>query len=200
MQNIANPDGMIIIAYLIITLVVGVRAGTSNTNIRQYAIGNREFTTPVLVMAMLATLVGAGRTIGDISKIHSDGLIYSFALLGIPICFCLSAILISPKLEKFKGCISTASIIKKVYGDRAGTIAALVGFFQCFGVVGGQILAMGYLLEVTLEVPLMYGAIASGTIMIIYSAVGGGYNSNGCPTIYVAKWDRVNTLAFRRTL
>ena len=55
-------DYLIIGAFFLITLIIGLRAGRSIKDIREYAIANKMFGTGALVLTWLATDV-AGETV-----------------------------------------------------------------------------------------------------------------------------------------
>ena len=68
-------DFLILYALLGITLFIGLRTGRGIKDIREYATGNKEFTTGALVLTWLATDI-AGETILDMShSIRTEGII-----------------------------------------------------------------------------------------------------------------------------
>ena len=61
-MNYFSVDYLIIYAFLIITLILGIKAGKGIDNIRTYAIGDKNFSTAALILTFLATTL-AGTSI-----------------------------------------------------------------------------------------------------------------------------------------
>ena len=70
MSQLMNIDFAIVILYLLVTLIIGLYSGRGIKTMKDYVIGDRDkYTTPVLVMTLLATLLGGGSTSGTVEKI-----------------------------------------------------------------------------------------------------------------------------------
>ena len=72
-------DQAIILGFLLITLVVGVFAGRGIKDIKDYAIANKAYGPPVLVLTLVATMIGGGSATGYTAQIFADGLIFTLA-------------------------------------------------------------------------------------------------------------------------
>lgn len=166
-------DFLIVISYLIITLVIGYYAGRKIKTAKEYILSDKPYSTPIIIATFLATLIGGGHTSGTASKIYEVGLIYSIVVSGTALMHYLSAKIVAPKMYRFKGMLSVGDIMYHLYGKEARLITALAGLIKSFGSIGGQILAMGYLLESLLNIPVFYGVFISGGIVILYSSFGG---------------------------
>src|SRR5690349_15567962 len=100
-------DQIIVITFLIITLVVGLWAGKGIKDIKDYAIANKSYGTPILLMTLLATMIGGGSTTGDVAQVYKIGILYSVISLAFPIALMVLAYFIAPKFDsRFDGMIS----------------------------------------------------------------------------------------------
>ena len=88
MENLLSIDSFIIYFYLALTLFVGIYSGRNIKSFKDYAIANRSFGAPVLVIALLATIMGGTSTIGITENIYKNGVIMVFAVSGyIPVSY-----------------------------------------------------------------------------------------------------------------
>ena len=70
-----NIDLLIIIAYLAVTLFVGFFYGRGVKTVRDYAIGDRNFPTIVLVMTLCATWITGFSAMISTSEVYKEGII-----------------------------------------------------------------------------------------------------------------------------
>lgn len=79
-----NIDIAIVIGFLLVTLVVGMYKGQNIQNIKEFALGNRNFTTVTLVCTIVATWIGGEDFFILISESYTDGLYFILALAIYP--------------------------------------------------------------------------------------------------------------------
>ncbi|MDZ7643006.1 MAG: hypothetical protein U5K76_01475 [Woeseiaceae bacterium] len=92
----------------------------------------------------------------------------------------LSVVMVSflmvPKVKRWadrvKG-LTTGDLFEARFDRRTGPLAAVVVGIAWFTFVGGQIIAGGKLLQVTLHINLTFAVVLSGTIILAYTALGG---------------------------
>jgi Na+/proline symporter len=96
MVNVANIDLGIVLIFLLITLVIGLRAGRGIKDIREYAVANRQFGTVALTLTYLATNIAGASVFGTTALIVDDGVIITAALLALVLTFLFLAIFYSP--------------------------------------------------------------------------------------------------------
>ena len=107
-------DISIVGIYLLLCLAIGLYKSTKIKTIKEYAIGNKDFSTIVIISTIFATYVSAGATIGATEAIYRNGLIYALALFFAPLNWLLVKNIYA-KNKQFKGCISISEIMKKLY-------------------------------------------------------------------------------------
>ena len=76
MVNIINSLDSSVYVYigLLLFLTVGIIFKDKPANIKEYALGAKPFSKPVLIATMAATFIGGGSTIGNVSLLYSKGL------------------------------------------------------------------------------------------------------------------------------
>ena len=73
-------DVSIVIVYLVLCLIIGLYKSTKIKNIRDYAVGNRNFSTFVIISTIFATFISANQIIGKTEQIYKLGLVFGAAL------------------------------------------------------------------------------------------------------------------------
>jgi Na+/proline symporter len=166
-------DYFIIYGFLVTTLIIGIRSGSKVKNIRDYVIGNRNFSTRTLVIAYLATNIAGNSLIGVMSDIYENGAIITVALLALPFVFLFRAFFIAPNAVYFSDCISMGDMMNKLYGKHSGIIAGILGFFTTICITGMELLILSKFCHSLLGIPPKFMIIFSGVFLAMYSAYGG---------------------------
>ncbi len=129
---------------------------------------------PVLLLTSLATIIGAGSTLGTISEIYKVGLIFVIPSLGYVLGSFIFGKFIALKFdERFKNMISVGDIISYFYGNNASTISAIIGFLYCTGIVGIQITAFGHIFNSLCGIDYNISVLIGGIVTVFYSCIGG---------------------------
>lgn len=166
-------DALIFILYLALVLIVGWMVGTGVKTFREYALGLPNTPSSVLTVALVATMIGAGSSIGASEKAFGAGIIYFFTLCGC----CLRDYLISKwvpsRLNKFSNSITAGDLMQNFYGPTGKFLAGIAGFTSCAFTLGLQITAIGYLSTYFLGWPYWAGVLAGAGVVVLYSSFGG---------------------------
>lgn len=101
-MNYFSIDFLIVYAFLLITLTIGLQAGRGVKDIREYATANKMFGTGALVLTWLATDI-AGETVLDMTgAVRTVGIIQPFAVFGgVGIAVLMQALFFAPKFAQF---------------------------------------------------------------------------------------------------
>ena len=75
-----NIDAAIFIGFLIVTIVIGLISSRGVNTIKQYAVGDRNFSTPTIAATLIATWVGAAFFYYNIS----ETMLKDYILCGSP--------------------------------------------------------------------------------------------------------------------
>ncbi|MDX1917347.1 MAG: sodium:solute symporter family protein, partial [Rickettsiaceae bacterium] len=168
-----NIDSAIFIGFLVVNIILGLGSSTGIKNIKEYAIGNRDFSTASIVSTIVATRVSGSMFFTIISESYNNGLYFIWADAGSVICFLLLGYFFAPRLSEFLGKISIAEAMGDLYGKPVRIITALAGFIGVSGIIAMQLKVSGLLFEYCFNVPSAYGVIIGGIIVTLYSTLGG---------------------------
>jgi SSS family solute:Na+ symporter len=167
-------DALIVYAFLLITLLVGLWAGRGIKDIREYALANKMYGTGVLTITLLATYITGSQGIGYVGYVFDDGLLPVFSILicGAIICFSFIAHFVAPKMARFEGCLTMAEVMGQVYGQTVRMWMGVLGVFYSIVIATLQIIWLGYIGEI-INIPGQWSILLGGAFLVIYSARGG---------------------------
>jgi len=167
-------DHLIVVAFLVITLIIGLRAGRGIKDIREYATANKMFGTGALVLTFLATNV-AGESILDLAgEVNKTGIILSVVfIVGVGGLLVIQALFIAPNITYFEGSMTMGDVMEVLYGSNSKIITGILGFFTAICVAGMEIIVLGLLCESLLGLDYRWGVGLGGLLLAVYSAHGG---------------------------
>ena len=168
-----NFDIAIVVTFLIITLIVGLGHGKKVKNIRDYALGGRDFSTAALVATIVATWASGSGFFIMLSRTYSDGFYYLFASVGGGLSLLISAFVLVPRMAEFLGKVSIAEAMGDLYGTKVRLITAIAATIGSAGLIAVQFKAFGNVFSYFLSVPSEWAIIVAGLVATIYSAFGG---------------------------
>lgn len=166
-------DFIIITIFFVINIVIGHVSSKKTTNLNQFSVGHRAFSTFAIFATLTASFIGGGYTIGNAAKVYSSGLLYSFALLGFSVKEILVAKFIAPKMDAHRDCLSIGDIMFKRYGKVAKIITGVFAIIVCGGILGAQVGAMGTIFHQFFNINPLWGILIGFSILTFYSTVGG---------------------------
>ncbi len=168
-----NIDSTIFLIFLIFNLVAGIIFGRGIKNIKEYAIGDRKFSTMVIAATLIATWISGSSFFTDLSNSYAHGLYYIWATIGGSLGFLIIAWLFAPRLGEFLGRISIAEAMGDLYGQKIRVITAISGCIGIGGMIAAQLKVSGFLFEYAFDVPSSYGVVIGAIIIAIYTSMGG---------------------------
>lgn len=173
LDHLLNIDNLVVYAYLLITLVMGLYVGRNVKSMKDYAIANKIYSSPILIVTLLATIMGGTSTIGIAENVYRDGIIMIVATSGYIFGYLFIATYIAPKMGRFNSQISVGDIMHNLHGKFGQVITGLIGFLFCIAIFGAQILAIGCIFETTFSLGRDTGIYLGAATLIIYSSFGG---------------------------
>lgn len=168
-----NIDAAIFIGFLVVNIIFGLASSRGIKNIKEYAIGNRDFSTATITATIVATWISGGIFFTIVSESYSNGLYFMWAGTGDAICLLVVGYFFAPRLAEFLGKISIAEAMGELYGKPVRIITSVAGFIGVSGVIAMQLKISGLLFEYCFDVPSAYGVIIGGIIVTLYSTLGG---------------------------
>jgi Na+/proline symporter len=166
-------DHLIFFGFLALNVVFGLMSSRGITTIRQYALGDRNFSTSSIVATLVATWISGGTVSWVIIESYNQGLYYILCELGTLVYFLIMGYFFIPRMSEFLGKLSIADTMGDLYGNKIRLITALSGFIGVLGFVSIQLKISGIVFEYILNIPSIYGVIFAGIVITLYSSLGG---------------------------
>ncbi|WP_223261922.1 sodium:solute symporter family protein [Cardinium endosymbiont of Dermatophagoides farinae] len=164
---------LLIGAFLLLTLVVGIYFSRQKTTFREHAVGNKQFATATLVATVLATAYSGGGLLRTVESVYNLGLWW----IAVTLLTCLDAYLIGKlalRMGPFMKHLSIAETIGSIYGKYPRVMVALVSVCDAVIAVTMQITAMSKAITMCIDtVDPRIAAIISTLVLVFYSTFGG---------------------------
>ncbi len=168
-----NIDSVILISFLVINLIAGLFFSRGIKDIKEYAVGDRNFSTTTLTATIVATLIGGGFFYGSISQTYKNGLWHIMPRIGDVLTLLLVGYIIVPRMKQFLGKISVAEIMGELYGNKVRFITAIASILVLVGYVAVQIKVLIGLFYHFFGVSSIYATLLASMVITMYSTIGG---------------------------
>lgn len=168
----SSLDVLVIFAYLIGCLFIGLYKSTKIKNLTEYSLGKAQYPSTIMATTIFATSISSYSTIGTVEKIYNLGFFFIVAFITKPIFFLISGKMLSRNIDKFKGCISITDLFEILYGKNSKMAVTVLSLLMCMGMVAIQVYAVAIILQ-ALGVNNNFGTIISFIVLICYSTFGG---------------------------
>lgn len=127
-------DALIFTVFLIATLVIGILSSRGVRTIKQYAIGERNFSTLTISATLIATWISGSAFLTDISEVYEGGLFYMVpGMLGDIFSCLIICYFLAPRMGEFLGTLSIADAMGNLYGSKVRFITSISSIFNCIG-------------------------------------------------------------------
>jgi Na+/proline symporter/signal transduction histidine kinase len=168
-------DYAIFIAALVAVLVVGIKSGGKIKDLEDYATSRKQkFSTPVLAMTLIATMVGSNASIGAITEIYNEGIIYFIhSIMGSIGIFLLVQYAAKFMTRRYSQAISLYGIIEQEYGLWQAKFSSAISALITIVALSIQMIGMGYVVKIFFGFPFYVGLIGTSVVFIIYSSFSG---------------------------
>jgi Na+/proline symporter/signal transduction histidine kinase len=164
----------VFLGIVIVNVFAGLYSSRGIKNIREYAVGNRNFSTVALVCTIVATWLSGDDFFIFVSESYANGLYFiSACVLGGVILFLLVGMFFVPRMSEFLGNLSIAEAMGSIYGNNIRSIVAIAGCIGTAGVIAAQLKVAGLLFEYSLNIPKVYGIVTAGIVVTMYATFGG---------------------------
>lgn len=165
--------------YFAILIWIGVRVartGRGENHCESFLAADRNMNLLQSTCSTAATDLGGAFSIGMGGLGFTLGISGSWFVAMSGLSILMVSFLMVPKVkrwsDKMKG-LTTGDMFEARFDRRTGTLAAIVIGIAWFTFVGGQIIAGGKLLQVTLNMDLTVAVVLAGGIILAYTALGG---------------------------
>ncbi|AVP86976.1 metal-dependent phosphohydrolase [Candidatus Phycorickettsia trachydisci] len=166
-------DLLLFSSFLALSLILGIISSTKVHNISEYAIGNRDFSTPTLTATLIATYIGAGIFSYTLIETYRQGIYFLIPASAESISLLIVGYILAPRMGEFLGKLSIAESMGEMFGPRVRLITVIFGFMRLICYLSVNFKVSSKILELIFGTSGEYATILSALIVIIYSTLGG---------------------------
>ena len=179
MNSLQFLDYIAMLAYFLVLIWIGVSVVRSRNEKNKYdsfLAADRNMNLLQTTSCAAATDIGGGFSIAMGGLGFTLGVSGSWMIAVSGLSIVMVSFLMVPKVkrwsDKVKG-LTTGDLFAARFDRKTGTLAAVVIGLSWFTFVGGQIIAGGKLLQVTLNMNLTVAVLVSGAVILAYTTMGG---------------------------
>jgi SSS family solute:Na+ symporter len=169
-------DFVILGAYFVGMLGVGLYFQRRQTGLDEYFVGGRDMGSGHIGLSVVATDVGGGFSIGLGGLGFVMGLSASWLLFSGLVGAWLAAVLLVPRVKALgatHGHRSYPDFLAHRFGGSTRVVAAIVSAIGYAGFTGSQLLAGGKLASAAFELDLTTAVLTMSVVIVVYTALGG---------------------------
>jgi Na+/proline symporter len=170
-----------------------VRSYREVRSINAFSLGIRSISTYALGATITATWLSGSGFILDLTEFYTRGILYFLESIGMIFGLIIMAIVLVPRMERYLGKISVATIMGEEYGPIVRVITAFCG---CLVIAGGlyiQFKIMGQVLFYLFPYGEQFYWTCGSSLIVIAYTYSGGINS-------VVHTDKIQALCFMISL
>lgn len=161
-----------ITSFLIITSIIALRKKKKFSYTKDYVLSSPNDTFGIAAF-ILISLIGGNSTIGIINKIYSSGLIVIISTFFFSFSWLILAAIITPRIYKFKGCISIGDMMELLYGRTARWITSPLSIIFTIGITTLQIYIVSKILAYCFQISITKAQIIATGLTFVHTFVNG---------------------------
>jgi SSS family transporter len=159
--------------YFLVVLGIGVWSGRKNRSSEDFLVAGRSIGPVVGGAAFAATQMSAGTFVGTFGIHYLTGASFLWIWAGLWLGWLISATLVGPKLQAFRGQTVPDYVATRFDSRIARGIAAVLLVVAYTVYLTAQYQAGGNVFQTLLGIPLLWGALIILAITLIYTMIGG---------------------------
>jgi SSS family transporter len=162
-----------IIVYLLITLGIGYWASRRIKTSGDFTLAGKSLSTSLVAVTLFATWFGSGAIMGNPGYFIKDGFSAYFTLiLTTGICLVIVAFFYVRKLYRLN-IVTVNDFFRIKYNKALETTSSVLMVFCYPHWIAAQFVALAYLFNSILGIPIDYGIILGAGIVVFYTYIGG---------------------------
>ncbi|MEL6539700.1 MAG: hypothetical protein AAFP93_02935 [Bacteroidota bacterium] len=167
-------DIAIFIFFFLLNIAVGFRYRNASTTFREYAIGDKKFSTAILTATIVATWMSGSSLFINLEGTYGRGLYHAIAtIVGITLGLLITGYVVGPRMSKFLNNVSVPDSLGKLYGKHTQIITGISAVLSSIGYVAIQFKVISKILGILFNYEGPEVVIISATIITLYSFSGG---------------------------
>lgn len=162
-----------IVIYLLITLAIGFWASRRIKTSGDFTLAGKSLSTPLVAVTLFATWFGSGSIMGNPAYFIKDGFsAYVTLILSTGICLGIVAFFYVRKLYRLN-IVTVNDFFKIKYNKTIEATSSIIMVFSYPHWIAAQFVALAYLFNSILGIPIHYGIILGASIVVFYTYIGG---------------------------
>jgi solute:Na+ symporter, SSS family len=168
-------DWILLAGYFALLILIGVQTMRRVKNPDDFAVAGNRIVWPVFFGSLAAAFLGGGASIGIAGATMRDGYVYMFAFCAFGIQTVLVGLFVAPRLKNYVGAHTLGDVMHEHYGKPARIVTGVLSLALCAGILGAQALAIGTVVNATLDVPTVPAVLIGMGVVVLYSSFGGAW-------------------------
>lgn len=162
-----------VVVYLIVTVLIGLWASRKVSSSGDFMLAGRSLPIVLSTSALFATWFGSETVFGASSQFLEGGLFNVIEdPFGASLCLLLFGLFFARKLYNMN-LVTLGDYFKVRYGKRTEIIASAFMIPAYFGYIAAQLVALGLILNVVADIPVVNAIVISSVIVTLYTFIGG---------------------------
>jgi Na+/proline symporter len=172
--SLASVDIFIFAGFFLLNIIVGFRYRGKGQSFKEYAIGDKQFSTATLTATIVATWMSGSIFFVGIEQTYSRGLYFIIAaIMGGIVGMLLVGRVIGPRMGKFLYHISLPEALGQLYGKHVQLVAGISCVVLSAGYIAVQFQIIARILSILFNYESPVIVVIAATIITLYSLSGG---------------------------
>ena len=145
-------DILIFVAFFLLNIIVGFRYRGKSQSFKEYAIGDKKFSTATLTATLVATWMSGSALFINLENIHTQGLYYGIAdIIATPLGLLIIGYIVGPRMGKFLNALSVPDALGKLYGKPVQAIAGITTLLRSTFYIAMQLQVIARILAILFD-------------------------------------------------
>ena len=168
-------DVAIVFIYFLALIYIGSKSFRAIKGIDGFFVADRKAPFLIVAGSMFATIIGGSSTVGMAGLGYRQGLVGSWWLLVGTVGLFFLGLFLAEKVRGYS-LYTLPEILEIQYGVETKLIASCVIVIAWTGIIAGQVIAAGKILETLLKAPPTLLMIITAIVFITYTLLGGQHS------------------------
>ncbi len=172
--SLITIDILIFVVFFLLNIIVGFRYRGKGQSFKEYAVGDKKFSTATLTATVVATWMSGSIFFVGIEQTYSRGLYFIIAaIMGGIVGMLLVGRVIGPRMGKFLHNISLPETLGNLYGKHVQLIAGISCVVLSAGYIAVQFQIIAKILSILFNYESPMIVVIAAAIITLYSLSGG---------------------------
>ncbi|TGL04400.1 sodium:solute symporter [Leptospira bouyouniensis] len=168
-----NFQAIFILAYLSITIGIGIYAAKKVKNSKDFILAGRSLPLPISTAALFATWFGSETILGSSVEFAKGGFLAVIQdPFGGALCLFLLGLVFAKYLYRMQ-ILTFGDFYKNRYGKKMEFIAGICLIFSYFGWVAAQFVALGIMVQILFGINQFTAIVIGACLVVFYTYLGG---------------------------